>query len=196
MRKIFPLLMVIGLGGVAGCSVMPIGPYNGFSNDPMTKIVIVKYPRPGGVPWVTKKEFRVIRRMANYCQLVIGRQLSTPAEAAGAAGALYGVTGGVGVASGALAFPGAIFHRYFQYGGAASGMNGAAYGWTMWSYNDAHLVGACTRDFVKKAGLDDIFIYSSYVRARHPRREGGAPVRTEFPPPRPYRGGDENMPPP
>ncbi len=158
------VLVAIALGG---CGMAPVGPYNGFSNDPMTKIIVVKYPAPGGTPYPTKHEWKVVKQMADTCQLQIRPQLSSPAETVGSTAAMYGAAGGLGIGLGAKAFPGAIFHRYFTYGGIAGAFSGSAYGVTLWSYNDVSVVGSCTRDFVRRAGLKNIYVYPAYVRAKH-----------------------------
>ncbi len=156
---------------LTGCGMAPVGAYNGFSNDPMTKIVVVKFPAPGGTKYPTRREWKVIKQMADTCQLQIAPQLSSPAETVGSSAAVYGLAGGAGIGLGALAFPGAIFHRYFQYGGTAGALSGAAYGLTLWSYNDVSIVGSCTRDFVRRSGLKDIYVYPAYIRTKHSAKQ-------------------------
>lgn len=156
------MAMILG-----GCGMAPVGAYNGFSSDPLTKIIVVKYPAPGGTPYPTQHEWKVVKEMADTCQLQINPQLSSPAETIGSASAVYGAAGGLGIGLGAKAFPGSIFHRYFTYGGIAGLFSGGAYGLTLYSYNDVSVVGSCTRDFVRRAGLKDIYVYPAYIRAKH-----------------------------
>lgn len=166
--------LIIGIGMVVlltGCSG---GIYNGFSKNPMSKIVIVKYPYGTGTPYLTLGEYVVIKKMATVCQLQITPQLSSPAEAAASGATSYGIAGAVGVGGGSQFFPGAILKQYSGYGAASGALSGAAYGLTMWSFADVSAVASCARDFIRRAGLRDVFVYPSYVRARHsvPRREG------------------------
>ncbi len=171
-RKI--TLIIVGMVTLflAGCSG---GIYNGFSKNPMSKIIIVKYMYGNGeVPYITSSEYKVIKKMATACQLQITPQLSPPAEAAASGAVVYGVSSAIGVGGGSQFFPGAILKQYSGYGATVGLLNGGAYGLTMWSFADVSAIASCARDFIKRAGLRDIFIYPSYVRARHrvPRRKG------------------------
>lgn len=165
VSKIGIIVMIACTGLLSGCA--SIGSFNGFSSNPMSKLVVVKYPFGNNVPYITKYEWRVISGMAKTCQMQIDPQMSSPAESAVATAGSYGIAGAIGVGAGSTFLPGTVLKQYLGYGGAAGAVTGGAYGLTMWSFADVSAVASCARDFVRRAGLKDIFIYPSYVRAIH-----------------------------
>ncbi len=168
MKLKLAILFLLTVGLLPGCAIAPIGMFNGFSKNPMSKLIVVKYPEGGAVPYITWHEWTIIKKMAKSCQAQISPQMSSPAESVLASGFAYGAAGAIGVGIGSLFLPGTIFKRYAGYGGAAGAVSGGVYGLIMWSYNDVSTVASCAKDFVHRHGLQDIFIYPAYVRARHP----------------------------
>ncbi len=176
-------MVLFSLAGVllplAGCSSLAIGMFNGFSKNPMSKLIVVKYPEIHDVvPYVTRYEYSVILRMAKSCQAQISPEMSSPAESFLASGIVYGSASAIGVGLGSLFLPGTILKNYAGYGAAAGALPGGVYGLIMWSYNDVSTVASCARDFVHKAGLLDIFIYPAYVRAEHKGMPGSSSARS------------------
>ncbi|HEC93806.1 MAG TPA: hypothetical protein ENI56_00295 [Candidatus Kaiserbacteria bacterium] len=166
-RSVLLFLLLPALALLGGCAMAPLGMFNGFSKNPMSKLIIVKYPNSNSPPYITSHEYAVIQKMARSCQAQISPQMSSPAESAVASGVVYGTASAIGVGLGSLFLPGTILKQYAGYGGAAGALSGGAYGLIMWSYADVSTVASCARDFVLRHGLMDIYIYPAYVRARH-----------------------------
>ncbi len=169
------LFLLVGLAvliPLAGCSLIPLGNFNGFSKNPMSKVIVVKYPFGyKDPPYITRNGWLTILTMAESCQGQIAPQISSPAETVFIDATGEGLAGASGIGGGSQVFPGAILKKYLWYGGIAGAATGVFYGLSTWSFANVAVTASCTNDFVHKAGYGDIFVYPAYVRALHPGRQ-------------------------